>query len=292
MLQRIAAMLLLFFAIPASAAPSEAAHLLDCADATSLQASWNDLRTALTTGATCHESRYPSGTELECRAASAFSAYGLTAQEFILRESSSGTREIRGVFKASTETLRAAAQRRHRGVFEPEGANGWRMPLDATHWLHLDQREDGASELTCAASGSSAEDARRAGADNAHGAIAGRLSFPTTPLPPMRVCAIVADNAGGANTGLCTHTTEGTWSFLIGNVPPGEYFVLAWPERDNPNHYIMAHASSLEQCAPNAPGCAGGMLQRVFVHAGEVLRGIDALQSLTDLPASLRAPVH
>ncbi len=292
MLQRIAATLLFLIAAPAGAGPSEAARLLDCADGTSLQRSWEDLRSVLTAGATCHESRYPSGTELECRAASPFSAYGLTAQEFILRESSSGTREIRGVFKAGTETLRAAAERRHHGVFEAQGANGRRLTLDATHWLHLDQREDGASELTCAVSGSSADDARRAGADANHGAIAGRLSFPTTPLPPMRVCAVVADNTGGTPSGLCTHTGEGVWSFLIGNVPPGEYFVLAWPERDNPNHYIMAHAASLEQCAPNAPGCAGGMLQRVFVHAGEVLRGIDALQSLTDLPASLSPSSH
>jgi len=265
-------------------------HLLESEGLPDLQGSWDGLRAALGAHATCHASRYPSGTELECRAASAFSAYGATAQEFILRDSSSGTREIRGVFKAGTETLRAAAQRRHSGVFEPDGG-GWRLSLDASRWLHLDKREDGASELTCAVSGSSAEDARRAGADASHGAIAGRLSFPTSPLPPMRVCAIVADATEGHHPGLCTHTSEGSWSFLIGNLPPGEYFVLAWPERDNPNHYIMAHASALEQCAPNAPGCAGGMLQRVFVHAGEVLRGIDALQSLTELPASL-APSH
>jgi hypothetical protein len=287
---RYLAIAALFLCAHAGARPGDVAQMLECANPTPMQGEWSALAQSLGSAATCHESRYPSGIELECRAASAFSAYGLTVQEFILRESSSGTRELRGVFKATTQSLRTAAERRHRGVFEADGASGWRMNLDAGRWLHLDQREDGASELTCAVSGSSADDARRAGADATHGAIAGRLSFPTSPLPPMRVCAIVADSTNGRNSGLCTHTSEGAWSFLIGNVPPGEYFVLAWPERDNPNHYIMAHAASLQQCAPNAPGCAGGMLQRVFVHAGEVLPGIDALQSLTDLPASLSPP--
>jgi hypothetical protein len=88
---------------------------------------------------------------------------------------------------------------------------------------------------------------------------------------------------------VCTRTAPGDWSYLLGGVAPGEYVVLAFALAANPNRYIMAHAAGLSDCAPHQPGCAGAMLQRVYVHAGEVLRGVDALQAFTDLPPAYAA---
>lgn len=278
----LAAILILVVAPPLAA--SEAARLLDCADASALLGDWSTLGRALSADAECREHHYSSGNEFECRGRSTISAYGIPMQEFILRDSAGGTRELRGVFKSGVGALRAAAERRHHASFVQQDASAWRAELGDGRALRLDQREDGASELACIASGALAADARRAGADSDHGAVSGRLAFPSAPLPPMRVCAIPADLGSDAG-GWCTLTGEGEWSFLIGEVPPGEYVVLAWPTRDNPNHYIIGHGAALQDCLPNEVLCAGGSLTRVYVHAGEVLRSIDVVQSFTDLPS-------
>lgn len=285
-MRRWLAMPMLLFCGTAGAAP-EVARLLDCSDAAALQVDWATLGRTLSAEADCRENRYPSGNEFECRARGGFSAYGIAVQEFILRDSG-GTRELRGVFKAGVGALRAAAERRHHAAFAQQDASTWRAELGDGRALRVDQREDGASELACIVSGKLAADANRAGADAAHGAIAGRLAFPSSPLPPMRVCAVPADQ-GSASGGWCALTGEGEWSFLIGGVPPGEYVVLAWPVRDNPNHYILGHGQPLQDCVPNEPLCAGGALTRVYVHAGEVLRGVDAIQAFTDLPSRFMA---
>lgn len=286
MLSRSMALLSLLTAAPAFAA-SEVARLLDCGDAAALQGDWTALGRTLGAEAECRENRYSGGSEFECRARAPISAYGIAAQEFILRDSG-GTRELRGVFKAGVAALRTAAERRHHLVFSAQDSGAWRSDLGDGRALRLDQREDGASELACIVGSARAEDARRAGADATHGAIAGRLAFPTSPLPSMRVCAVPAD-LGSAGGGWCTLTGEGEWSFLIGGVPPGEYVVLAWPVRDNPNHYLLGHGQPLQDCVPNEPLCAGGALTRVYLHAGEVLRGVDAIQTFTDLPPRFTA---
>jgi hypothetical protein len=155
-------LLALLWSTAAVPAASPVGGLLECDDATALAADWTELGQRLSAGAQCDEHRYPSGAELECRARSPFLAYGLSGQEFILREVHGGRRELRGVFRAGADALRAAAQRRHRGVFEPDGANGWTLQIDAQRSVRVDVREDGAAELACAVAGAQADDARRA----------------------------------------------------------------------------------------------------------------------------------
>lgn len=275
-------------AAQAQAAPTELARLLECTDPAALQQDWDALATRLTADATCAAHRFAGGRELECRPHAAVSAYGLPVGEFSLREGAAGQRELRGVFKAAMSRLRSNAEATHGAAFQSQDDGGALLALGGGRRLRLDQREDGASELACAVPGTREADARRAGADAAHGAIAGRLAFPTSPLPPMRVCAVPAD-LGSSAGGWCALTAEGEWSFLIGSIPPGEYVVLAWPQRDNPNHYVLGHAAPLQDCVPNEPLCAGGALTRVYLHAGEVLHGIDATLVFTDLPARFAA---
>ena len=271
-------------AAQAQAAPSELARLLECADTKVLQQDWDALATRLAADAACDAHRFAGGRELECRLRATVSAYGLPVSEFTLREGGAGQRELRGVFKAALGRLRSNAEARHGAVFQSQDDGSALLALDDARRLRLDLREDGASELACAVPGTREADAHRAGADAAHGAIVGRLAFPASPLPPMRVCAVPAD-LGSPAGGWCALTAEGEWSFLIGGIPPGEYVVLAWPQRDNPNHYVLGHATPLQDCVPNEPLCAGGALTRVYLHAGEVLRGIDTTLVFTDLPA-------
>lgn len=287
---KTAALLLAFAAGAASAqAPAPLADVLGCADFDTLARPvlWHEGAAAQL--ADCKSLRREGSAELECRPRGKLDVLGLAASEFSLRESSDGSHTAHTVFKAGIDRVRAAAEKRHGSVFEPEGADGYvmRLPGSGERRLELGQREDGASELACIAAGPQAADATRAGADATHGALRGRVTFPTRPIPPMRVCAVPV---GAARGGWCALTGEDIPGFTIGAIPPGEYYVLAWPERDNPNGFVVAYARALERCAPNQPGCAGGILERVYIRARQVRDGVDLTRTFTDLPPHLARP--
>ena len=285
--------LILLYALAAGAAHAQStqplAAMLGCTDfdALSRPVLWHE--GAVAQIAECKNLRRDGSAELECRPRGKLDVLGLAASEFSLRESSDGSHEAHTVFKAGIDRVRAAAEKRHGSVFEPEGADGYvmRLPGSSERRLELGLREDGASELSCVEAGLPALDAARAGADATHGALRGRVTFPTRPIPPMRVCAV---SANGARGGWCALTAEGIAGFTIGAIPPGEYYVLAWPERDNPNGFVLAYARGLENCAPNQPACAGGVLERVYVRARQVQDGIDLNGTFTDLPPHLQRP--
>ena len=239
--------------------------------------------------ASCKSIRRDGSAELECSPHGKLDVLGLPAQEFSLREASDGSHESHAVFKAGIDRVRAAAEKRHGGVFEPEGADGYvmRLPGQPERRVELGLREDGATELSCILAGLPRAGAERTGADANHGEVRGRISFPTRPIPPMRVCAVTVGTVPG---GWCAITAEGIGSYTIGSVPPGEYYLLAWPERDNPNRYVAAHAQLLAGCRPLDPNCANGVLERVYVHAGRVLENVNLDQAFTNLPPHLAKP--
>jgi len=195
----------------------------------------------------------------------------------LIKRAAPGAKDL--VTLQAGETLRA--------TMELTGAYAIGNGRFTIEYIELGLREDGATELSCVLAGLPRAGAERTGADATHGAVRGRISFPTRPIPPMRVCAVSTGNVPG---GWCAITAEGIGSYAIGSVPPGEYYLLAWPERDNPNRYVAAHAQRLAGCRPLDPNCANGVLERVYVHAGRVLENVDLDQAFTNLPPHLAKP--
>lgn len=283
--------LILFAAAGAASAQTAAplADVLGCTDFDTLARPvlWHE--GAVAQLADCKSLRYGGSAEIECRPRGRLDVAGLPASEFTLRESSDGGHSAHTVFKAGIDRVRASVEKKHASVFEPEGADGYvlRLPGRDERRIELGLREDGATELACVVEGLPAPDASRSGADATHGALRGRVTFPTRPIPPMRVCAVPV---GAARGGWCALTGEDIAGFTIGSIPPGEYYVLAWPERDNPNRYVVAYASQLEDCAPQQPGCASGILERVQIKARQVRDGVELRRVFTDLPPHLAQP--
>jgi len=277
----------------APAAPFDPVPVLECREAPAHIHEAGALGAALAEAADCRARRYVGGDELECRPRRALAAFGLPVRDFSLCATPDGSLQVVSVFRTDLQRLRAAVERRTRALAEPQGADGYRLALEGGQDARIGLREDGVSEVSCLVPAARMRpDAARDGVDAAHGAIEGRIAHPVRPTPPMRVCAVPVQGGGYADSGYCALTGEGVDRYRIGDLPPGEYVVLAWPRDSDPNGLVAAHARPLENCAPEQTGCAGGLLERVYVHADELLRGIATDQIFTDLPAGLRRPPH
>lgn len=280
-----AALLLSALARPAAAVDLPA--LLACRDLSALDAPAEALADALRAipDARCKRIDLRGRSATECDLERPLDVFGLPVREFSIAHGAGRGERARSVFRASASRLAQAAERALRTPLaaRPDGSFVADVEVDPPRRISVSPREDGASVFLCepVVRRESPEDIL-AGVDSARGGIAGRVSFPDGSLPPMRVCAVPRDPWLRSR---CTLTVEGRADYLITGLAPGDYDVVSYALAGNSNGLVGAHARRLEDCAPNAPGCAGGILVPRTVRAGEVVTDVDPDRFYTDLPA-------
>lgn len=287
--------LLCLLAGPAMAAEALPATLFDCGDWPALDVAAGTLEARLLAdpGLACRELRLRQGSAVECDAATPRSIGGLPAREFGAASDVDGTRRVRTVFRAAPARVREALAARRGLRFEAASEARW-IARDAGHprrRVEVATREDGASVLVCALDPPRDEAGELAlGIDHGRGAIAGRVSFPGGLRAAMRVCAVPREPKLQARCGV---VPAGRDDYLLAGLAPGDYDVVSFALHDNPDRLVGTHATPLEDCAPNQPGCAGGLLVPVRVRAGAVATDVDPDHFVTDLPPrfdEVRAP--
>lgn len=101
--------------------------------------------------------------------------------------------------------------------------------------------------------------------------LVGRVAYPSEYLPPMRVCALAADDPGTAH---CLRTAENEPHYGI-SVPAGAWVLLAWPQ-DTGTAGDPGLLSEASECiGTGGLGCDDHALRVVTVAAGEHRDGLD-----------------
>lgn len=103
--------------------------------------------------------------------------------------------------------------------------------------------------------------------------VAGRLAYPSEYLPPMRVCAVDADDPG---RGWCVDTAEGADRYAL-RVPPGRWWLLAWPQDTGTAGDPGAHTDAVDCIAAAEAGCDDHTLRVVELAPGEQREGVDII---------------
>lgn len=98
------------------------------------------------------------------------------------------------------------------------------------------------------------------------GSIQGALSYPSEFIPPLRVVAIQL----GTQAVYFVDTAENQTEYQIDNLPPGEYYVVAYTQ----DGLLAGGYTQMVPCGLSAE-CTDHTLIPVVVQAGEVTSGID-----------------
>jgi hypothetical protein len=293
---RLLALALGLLASSRAGAADALADLLACRDRAALDVPAGVLEARFANHATlrCKSLELRSASMVECDAEPAIALFGLTTREVGAASDRDGTRRVRSVYRASPARLRDAVAASLRVAFEAESDERWvaRLANDTRRRIEIAPREDGSSVLLCVLDPPRDEAGDLAlGIDRTRGGIAGRLAFPGGSEPPMRICAVPLDPRLRTR---CIELARGRDDYLITGLVAGDYHVVAFALADNPNRLLGAYARPLEDCAPNQPGCAGGLLVPISVRAGVVATDIDPDRWFTKLPArfdEVREPV-
>jgi hypothetical protein len=99
----------------------------------------------------------------------------------------------------------------------------------------------------------------------ATGGIAGQLSYPSSFIPSM---VVVAYEVGGFNYRYVI-TNENSAAYQIDDLPPGDYYVVAYPDPSYPGGYSQAVPCGL------SVDCTDHSLIPVPVKSGEVTQGVN-----------------
>ena len=276
---------------PALRAVTDLAQVLSCSDWALIATEPELLRTTLGSlpGVTCERKVSRDGEMLECRTDQPVTAFGQPVREFSLGRVNRNVHRLRYVLPVPMESVRAAIEKQVGSRFEPDLKLGYvlKLPGSPERSYRLDLREDGVAELICRVRIPNLSSAAQAtDADAEHGGVTEKVAFPAAAMPPMRVCAVPTDRNRSAER-RCELTAPGQDEYAIGNLPAGEYYVIACPQRDNPNGWIMGHAEPLEDCDEGRPDCAGALLKRVFLRGDQVMENIDVGQAFTGLAPHL-----
>lgn len=242
------------------------AALLECRDAMAIAAPLADIAgAAQAAGFSCRHHQDGALASVVCSGPGALTAFGERLRDFSVAERPGGARVAAMAFAASP----AAVERRV--ARERVAAATATTPLAAAEIV---EREDGSGELLC----------RTAASGSGTGRIAGSLDFRgVQPVPAMRVCAApVRDPARP----ICRQTVAGAAGYVLDAVPPGDYYVTAYPLSDNPQRLFLVHARARAGCAAGDAGCADQLL-RVRVREGGLREGIDPATLMATLPAPL-----
>ena len=119
----------------------------------------------------------------------------------------------------------------------------------------------------------SADPAGRTAAPQAFGTIAGRLSYPSEMIPPMRIYAI--DTAAPARYRV-VHMPANATRYTIAGVAPGSYYVLATPYTMDRSGVLRVAYTRSVACGMTA-ACTDHSLLAVQVRPGTTTDGADLL---------------
>lgn len=98
------------------------------------------------------------------------------------------------------------------------------------------------------------------------GSIRGTLSYPSEFIPPLRVVALHL----ATQQAYFVDTAENQTSYQIDNLPPGEYYVIAYTQ----DGLLAGGYTQMVPCGLSVE-CTDHSLIPVVVQAGEVTTGID-----------------
>lgn len=101
------------------------------------------------------------------------------------------------------------------------------------------------------------------------GAIAGKLSYPSEFIPPLRIVAFAADS----DAWYAVETEVNQQNYVLEGLPPGIYHVVAYV-RDMPQSGLAGGYSQMVPCGLSVD-CTDHSLIDVEVRAGETTTGID-----------------
>ncbi|MBI9047406.1 MAG: hypothetical protein JEZ06_23170 [Anaerolineaceae bacterium] len=107
------------------------------------------------------------------------------------------------------------------------------------------------------------------------GSVTGRLSFPSEFIPEMEIVAFEIQNGTPTGSWFSTHTDMNAPNYLIDNLTPGKYWIVAYPimGSEQPND-IGGGYSEAVLCGLQY-GCDDHTLLEVEVIAGQVSANID-----------------
>lgn len=270
-----------------SAQALDLGKLLRCAEPDAFMRTPREIELALAPDAraSCRTATFETASTMECTLSRPLSAFGLPTGEFAVSRLPDRTQRVRITFRSGPERVGGAVASALGVRLEP-GPENSRVAQTASPPLRVTvaEREDGSTTVSCERV--SATEGTMPGVDAQHGAISGTLGFPRSPVPPMRVCAI---HASGKRAH-CVRSRAAQTDYLIGNLTPGEYYLVAYPLADNPEGWTAVHSSRFTDCPPFSTGCAQGIIKRVYVRAGHVLTDVDPDSFYTALPAHLQQP--
>ena len=110
--------------------------------------------------------------------------------------------------------------------------------------------------------------AAAAAAQGQRGSISGTIGFPSEEIPALRVYAIAVDG----KTHHATATGRKQSRFVIKEVPPGQYYVVAYPASHRETPLEAGGWTRFVQCGMNA-NCKDHALVPVTVTAGQAAAG-------------------
>lgn len=222
-----------------------------CADSAAILRGPDALSEALgDAAASCRRSNVRGVETLNCELARSRTAFGLSAVEVSASVQQGGTRRLSLMFRTGSERVRQAVERRIPVVFEPD-LGGWLAisPDDVQRRYRVNERDDGATQLSCEVTGDPVADLG--------GAIEGRLIYEKAGRSATRVCAIPVDESLPLR---CTELPKGLKKFRLQGLAATDYYLAAYALDDNPKAIVAAYARSLRDCSEHPQGCVAALI--------------------------------
>lgn len=206
----------------------------------------------------CRRSNVRGVDTLNCELTRPRSAFGLSAVEVSASVQQGGTRRLSLMFKAGSERVRQVVEQRMAVEFEPD-LGGWLAisPDDVQRRYRVNERDDGATQLSCEITGEPV--------DSLAGVLAGRLSYEGAGRSSTRVCAIPVDESLPLR---CVELPMRLKHFRIEGLAAADYYLAAYPLADNPQDIVAAYARTLRDCGDAPKGCVAALVVPLKVGAG------------------------
>lgn len=256
-------------------AAATAADYWSCADTEAILRGPEGLRDALGASADgCRRTNVRGVDTLNCELARPRNAFGLSALEVSASVQQGGTRRLSFIFKAGSERVRQAVERKLPVQFEPD-IGGWLAisPADVQQRYRVTERDDGATQLVCEVTGEPPI--------GVSGAVEGRLAWPGAGRQLTRVCAIPVDESLPIR---CVELPAQLKRFRIDALAAADYYVAAYELDDNPEGHIAAYARRLRDCTDAPPGCVAALLVPLRVLPGITLPDVRIEQVYAAVP--------
>ncbi|MFO1493876.1 MAG: hypothetical protein U1F26_04355 [Lysobacterales bacterium] len=257
------------------AAATPAVDYWSCADTEAILRGPDGLREVLGAAADgCRRTNVRGVDTLNCELARPRSAFGLSALEVSASVQQGGTRRLSFIFKAGSERVRQAVERKLPVQFEAD-LGGWLAisPDDVQQRYRVYERDDGATQLVCEVTGEPPV--------GVAGAVEGRLAWSGAGRQLTRVCAIPVDESLPIR---CVELPAQLKRFRIDGLAAADYYIAAYELDDNPDGHIAAYARPLRDCTGAAPGCVAALLVPLRVLPGITLPDVRIAQVYAAVP--------